>query len=146
MMTREEMARLFRERGIKVTPQRLAVYEILAQTKSHPSADQIFRLLQAQNPAISLSTVYKTLDTLRSVGLISLLNVGEDSHRYDGNPDPHGHLVCTSCHRVDDLDEGLLGDVSSLLQRKSHYRLSALNLYLYGLCPDCQAKLIRKAE
>lgn len=145
-MTREEIAALFREHGIKVTPQRLAVYEILNQSRNHPSAEQIFRRLVAQNPAISLSTVYKTLDTLRNAGLILLLNVGEDSHRYDGNPEPHGHLVCTSCHRVDDLDESLLGDVSKLLQRKSHYHLTALNLYLYGLCPECDATLIKAAR
>ena len=145
-MTRDEIARLFREHGIKVTPQRLAVYEILKETRSHPSAEQIYKQLVAHNPAISLSTVYKTLDTLHNAGLILLLNVGEDSHRYDGNPNAHGHLVCTSCHRVDDLEESLLGDVNSLLKRKSHYQLTALNLYLYGICPECLNTALKEAK
>ena len=84
-MVMQEVTTLLREKGFKVTPQRLAVYDVLCHTKAHPTADMIYGELQPTYPTMSLATVYKTLDILSKVGLVQVLNVGEESFRYDAN-------------------------------------------------------------
>lgn len=129
---------LLREKGFKVTPQRLAIYKILAGTKSHPSAEMIFSKLQPQYPTMSLATVYKTVDILREIGLIQVLNVGEDSFRYDADVSMHPHIRCSHCGRVDDLHEIDPTDFINDVAGKTAYRLTGQQFYFYGICPDCQ--------
>ena len=100
---------LLRSNGFKVTPQRLAVYEALANTKEHPNAEMIFNGLQATYPTMSLATVYKTIDILHEIGLVQILNAGEDSFRYDADVSEHAHIRCVECGRVDDVFEDSLG-------------------------------------
>ena len=92
-----------REKGFKVTPQRLAVYDALSSTKSHPNAEMLYNMLQPSYPTMSLATVYKTMDIFAELGLIQVLNVGEDSYRYDAETGNHPHIRCTECNRVDDI-------------------------------------------
>ena len=83
MLTRQELSTLLRERGYKVTPQRLAVYEALSDETWHPNAEMLFRKLQPKFPAMSFATVYKTVEILHDIKAIQVLNTGEDSFRYD---------------------------------------------------------------
>ncbi|MEN6414121.1 MAG: Fur family transcriptional regulator [Veillonellales bacterium] len=129
---------LLRDKGFKVTPQRLAIYNVLAGTKSHPSVEMIFNQLQPLYPTMSLATVYKTIEILKTIGLVQALNVGEDSFRYDANASSHPHICCIQCGRVDDLDgidaEEFIGQVAG----KTAYRLTGQQFYFYGICPACQ--------
>ena len=95
---------LLREKGFKVTPQRLAIYNMLASTQSHPNAEMIFNELQALYPTMSLATVYKTMEILKEIGLVKVLNAGEDSFRYDADTSDHPHVRCMSCGQVEDVD------------------------------------------
>ena len=88
------IASIFKEKKLKLTPQRLAVYNYLINTTSHPSADIIYTDIHVQYPTMSLATVYKALKTLVDVGLIQEINVGEGNFRYDGNSSSHPHLQC----------------------------------------------------
>ena len=76
---------IFREKKLKLTPQRIAVYRYLQSTKEHPSAETIYKALQPEYPTMSLATVYKALKTLVEVDLVQELNVGEGNFRYDAN-------------------------------------------------------------
>ena len=128
---------MLRGNGFKVTPQRLAVYEVLANTKEHPSAEMIFNKLQANYPTMSLATVYKTIDILREVGLVQILNAGEDSFRYDADTSDHAHIRCLECARVDDIFDI---DSSSFVEKVSaetSYKLNGHQFYFYGVCPAC---------
>ena len=87
----------FKEKKLKLTPQRLAVYQYLKSTSEHPSAETIYKALQPNYPTMSLATVYKTLKTLVEIGLVQELNVGEGNFRYDGNCSEHGHIQCILC-------------------------------------------------
>lgn len=131
---------LLRDKGFKVTPQRLAIYKMLAGTKTHPNAEMIFNKLQPQYPTMSFATVYKTMDILAQIGLVQILNAGEDSFRYDANTSSHPHIRCIECRRVDDLegvnDEKLLTQVI----KNTSYRITGRQLYFYGVCPECQKK------
>lgn len=132
---------LLRDQGFKVTPQRLAIYQALASTKSHPSAEMIFNELQPVYPTMSLATVYKTIEILRELGLVQILNAGEDSFRYDARTDSHPHIRCTSCGRVDDLEDVDASQFTGQIALKTPYHITGQQFYFYGVCPDCQKKL-----
>lgn len=144
MAEAQTVTRILRENGFKVTPQRLAVYEALSHTYSHPNAEMLYQMLQPDYPTMSLATVYKTMDIFAELGLVQVLNVGEDSYRYDAEMISHPHIRCISCNRVDDVfdidDEKMLGTVAE----KSGYKLTGRQLYFFGRCPECQKKLAKK--
>lgn len=127
-----------RDRGFKVTPQRLAIYETLRQTKSHPSAEMIFQQLQPHYPTMSLATVYKTIEILKEIGLIQVLNVGEDSFRYDADVHNHPHVRCMKCGRVDDVIGVESEEFIDMIAKSTSYQLTGQQFYFYGVCPKCQ--------
>ena len=133
---------MLRDRGFKVTPQRLAIYDILAKTKAHPSAEMIFSELQPLYPTMSLATVYKTIDILNEIGLVQILNVGEDSFRYDAETDNHPHVRCLDCNRVDDLHGADVSAFVDTVSSSTSYQLTGQQFYFFGICPECQQKKI----
>lgn len=139
MQTIEE---LLRTKKIKVTPQRMAVYAVLKQTKEHPNVEMIYKKLKPNYPAISLATVYKTVDILKKVGLIQELNIGEGGLRYDSVTAPHAHVYCKKCGKVADVENISLEQLQDRLPIKNvteetGFHVSAMQLYFYGLCPYC---------
>ena len=133
-----QLTQVLREKGYKVTPQRLAVYDVLAHTKVHPSAEMIFNRLQPNYPTMSLATVYKTIEILKDLGLVQILNAGEDSFRYDADTSDHAHVRCLECGRVDDI-HGI--DASAFVDnvaKGTSYELVGKQFYFYGVCPDCK--------
>lgn len=136
----DNITNVFKERKLKLTPQRIAVYKYLKSTYEHPSAETIYTALQPEYPTMSLATVYKALKTLVEVGLVQELNVGEGNFRYDGFPESHPHIQCMSCNRVDDLrnfDTNFLNEEAS---KSSKYTVLSNKVYFYGLCEECQKK------
>ena len=144
MLEAKKITELLREKGFKVTPQRLAVYEVLSRTKAHPNAETIYNKLQPNYPTMSLATVYKTLDILSEIGLVQVLNVGEESFRYDANTESHPHVHCVQCGRVDDIFDVDDSEFMERLTQKTAYQLTGKQLYFYGICPSCQKKQKRK--
>ena len=134
----QNITELLRSNGFKVTPQRLAVYEALANTKEHPNAEMIFNGLQATYPTMSLATVYKTIDILHEIGLVQILNAGEDSFRYDADVSEHAHIRCVECGRVDDVFGLDTAKFNDQIQQNTKYRLVGQQFYFYGICADCQ--------
>ena len=139
-MDEQSVTALLREKGFKVTPQRLAIYEVLSNTTEHPSAEVIFNQLQPHYPTMSLATVYKTIEILKEIGLVQVLNVGEDSFRYDANTENHPHVRCMVCKRVDDIFEVDASEFVDKVAQKTAYQLTGQQFYFYGICPDCQTK------
>lgn len=132
------IASIFKEKKLKLTPQRLAVYNYLINTTSHPSADVIYTDIHIQYPTMSLATVYKALKTLVDVGLIQEINVGEGNFRYDGNSLAHPHLQCLGCGKVDDFKDLSLDNLNSLAEEHTDYKVISNKVYFYGYCSDCQ--------
>ncbi len=139
-MDAKEVTALLREKGFKVTPQRLAIYNVLSNTTEHPSAEMIFSKLQEFYPTMSLATVYKTIEILKEIELVQILNVGEESFRYDSNTDTHPHVRCLVCNRVDDIYGVDESAYVKQISEKTAYRLSGQQFYFYGVCPECQSK------
>ncbi len=129
---------IFKEKKLKLTPQRIAVYKYLKSTTEHPSAETIYKALQEDYPTMSLATVYKALKTLVEVKLIQEINVGEGNFRYDGNVYPHPHIQCLNCGKVDDIQGICFSDLNDKVKNYTNYDVVANQLYFYGLCEDCK--------
>ena len=84
-LTSQEIYTRFRQRALRVTRQRAAIYAALTGTASHPTADELYRTVRRQYPMMSLNTIYYTLGVLRQAGLVREVNVGHDVARFDGN-------------------------------------------------------------
>lgn len=138
MFTINEIALIFKEKKLKLTPQRLAVYNYLLGTASHPSAEIIYKAIHEQYPTMSLATVYKTLKTLVDVGLIQEINVGEGNFRYDRNSSSHPHIQCLTCGRIDDFEDLNLDYLNKLAEDNSKFTVCYNRVYFYGYCKDCQ--------
>ena len=136
----KETAQILREKGLKVTPQRIAVYNMLMNTYEHPNAEMIYKTLEPTNPTMSLATVYKTLDFFKQLGLVQELNVGEPSSRYDAVVQCHPHTVCKVCGKVEDLHMEQLTEVAKKLVPDLDFDVEMEQLILYGTCGACRKK------
>jgi Fur family peroxide stress response transcriptional regulator len=134
------LTEVFKEKKLKLTPQRIAVYKYLKSTKEHPSAEVIYKALQPEYPTMSLATVYKALKTLVEVDLVQELNVGEGNFRYDGTVCPHSHIQCLSCGKVDDIESVCFSDLNQKIQEYTDYEVMTNQVYFYGICKDCKDK------
>jgi Fur family peroxide stress response transcriptional regulator len=132
------MRSIFREKNLKVTPQRYAIYKYLCSTKEHPSAETIYNELKEEYPMLSLATVYKTLRTLVDIGIVQELNAGEDNFRYDANAETHPHIMCLNCGRVDDIEGADFSFLNELAARNTDYTIESHKLYFYGICRKCK--------
>ncbi len=134
-----QMIRVLKEKGCRLTPQRLALLKILAESKGHPSVEQLYELIKVEFPTTSLATVYKTLGLLKEMGEVLELNLTGVGSRYDGNkPYPHPHVMCTRCGRILDPEPPDLTELSREIARKTGYHITHHQLNFFGLCPSCQ--------
>lgn len=127
-----------KESGVRITPQRHAVLEYLLTSKTHPTADEIYKALEGQFPSMSVATVYNNLRVLREVGLIRELTYGDDSSRFDCNMTEHYHIMCKSCGKIVDFHYPSLDEVESLAEKVTGFDVSHHRMELYGTCEDCQ--------
>lgn len=132
------MIEFLREKGLKVTSQRLAIFNFILSRKDHPTAEQIYQKIRGEYPTISLGTVYKNLHLLKEIGLIQELGFDEGSVRYDPDMDLHVNMVCTNCGKITDyktdkvekLWNALISDIG--IKPKGH------RIDLYYECDDCK--------
>jgi Fur family peroxide stress response transcriptional regulator len=95
-----EIITKLKEQGCRMTPQRLAVVKVLANSEEHLSAEKIYERVKVDFPFTSLATIYKTVTLLKNIGEVMELGFVDDSNRYDGTrPYPHPHLICLKCKK-----------------------------------------------
>jgi len=125
-----------RERGMPVTHQRLAVFRALLESESHPDADAIHKSLRGAYPTLSLGTVYKTLETLQSLGLARAVSSPGPTRRFDGNQHPHHHLWCTRCGKLMDVELDSLAHIA--LPESVGFQVTDVTIQFNGICADCK--------
>ena len=136
-----EMVDQLKERGCRITPQRMAVLEVLATSEEHLSVEQIYDRVKADFPMTSLATIYKTVTLLKEMGEVLELGFSDSSKRYDGNkPYPHPHLICTRCRNIVDPEIATLSTLHQEVARSTGYRILSHRLDFLGVCPQCQEK------
>jgi Fur family peroxide stress response transcriptional regulator len=134
----DELITTLKQRDFRLTPQRVELIRLIAASKEHPSAAQLFAKIKVQFPTMSHATVYKTLSLLKEMNQVLEIDLRDDSH-YDGNrPYPHTHLICMRCNKI--VDGDMEFDLSSIrkLEEISGYQIIRPQISFYGLCPDCR--------
>ncbi len=130
---------ILRSSGIRITPQRLAVYESIA-VLDHPSADEIYENLRSVYPAMSVATIYNTVERLVQEGLVHVITVN-GKRRYDFRLEHHDHLLCQQCHRLADFPDDLppLGTASpkEVLAEDGKWAINQQTVIWEGICPRC---------
>ena len=128
-----------RRAGLRVTSQRVAVCEFLANTKRHPTTSQVYEAVRKTHPEISQATVYNTLNTLRDLGAIVEIGAGTDRTHYETDPSPHINLVCLRCRQIADLQDSFAPVMlMDNIFQNTGFRATALQVQVSGFCPDCQ--------
>jgi Fur family peroxide stress response transcriptional regulator len=126
---------LCRAQGIRMTPQRLAIYRALAQDPSHPTAESLYKKLGREMPAISPATVYRTLEFFEAKSLIKRVSGPESIGRFDANISPHQHLLCRICGHLSDV---IISQLSwPTLPTVSGFTVEELDIRLVGRCYQC---------
>ncbi len=140
MITRESIIRALREKGLKVTPQRLAIGDVLVEREdAHPGAGLIWREAKKRVKKISLSTVYATLNELAQHGIIKLLQFDRMENRYECNPDKHVNLICDRCKEIIDYEVPVSIEPQEIA-KKTGFEMTDMRLECYGLCEKCRKK------
>ena len=129
----------FQEKGLKLTNQRIAVYEALVSTETHPTADSIYQEVKEKYPMISLNTVYNTLEALKEIGEISQLNT-DVSARFDANMAPHHHLVCLHCRKIEDFVDPELDQIPLKVPGRRDFKILFHKVEFHGYCKKCQSE------
>jgi Fe2+ or Zn2+ uptake regulation protein len=133
----DELTDAFRQRGLKATPQRQAVFRALHGHVGHPTAEAVHALVCDELPTVSLRTVYATLHDLADMGEIGELELGTGSVRFDPNVRPHHHLVCDGCGAVFDIEADFPG-VRLPDDHEHGFEVSGAQIVFRGRCPRCQ--------
>ena len=133
--------------GMRITPQRTAICELLTVSEEHPTAAMIYDDLKPRFPSMSLATVYNTLDVLVEIGAINVLGqAGDDTVHYDADTEPHVNLACLSCNKIVDIPSEHVSHLDEEITAASGYKLLGARVLYYGLCPDCQRKQAEAAN
>lgn len=147
-LDREGFEKLLREKGLKVTTQRLAVLTVLSQKPdSHLTAEEIYDLVKVSNPEIGLATVYRTIQMLLELKIIDRINLDDGYVRYelghvyeDEDSHHHHHLICIKCGRVMSFQGDLLEEFEKRIEDKTGFQIQDHDVKLYGYCADCLEK------
>ena len=132
---------VLRTNGYRATPQRRTIYTALMMKKyDHPTVAEIHQIAEREDPTISLATVYKALQLFTKIGLINEMGFRDESTRYDGSVEPHIHLICNKCGKVEDYDGFKLDTVAPDLKRSLNFEVLTHRFEVHGLCADCQRK------
>jgi len=135
---REGIAKRFKGAGLKFTHQRLAIYEAVASTVTHPSVDAIYARVKDADPMLSLNTVYTTLETLKELGLVREMRFLDAAARYDANVEDHHHVICLGCREIEDFEDPALDHVKPPVAIRRSYRLVSHSVVFYGYCGTCR--------
>ncbi|MBE9513519.1 MAG: transcriptional repressor [Dehalococcoidia bacterium] len=129
------------KQGYRLTPQRMLVIEALHGADSHISAEEIYVQLHRRYPYSNISTVYRTLELLNRLGLVTETDFGEGRVRYHvAEKSHHHHLVCRTCGRVIDVDESVLSPLKDTLLRECDFAAELRHMAVPGECGECRRK------
>ena len=135
----DQLTARFRDRGLRVTPQRQAIFRLLHGNDSHPTVESLYESARTEMPTISRKTVYQTVHDLESMGEVSLLDLGTGSVRVDPNvEDPHHHLICVRCGKVRDVMVDV-GSITLPSRSRRGFTVADVEVQFRGACDDCAA-------
>ena len=127
------------EMGYRLTPQRAMVGSAIENSEDHISAEEIYAQIVAKYPQVNISTVYRTLELLKKLGLVTETDLGGGRVRYHPvEKGHHHHLVCQNCGAIIDLDDSVLASLKNALLREYNFDADLKHLAIFGLCAKCR--------
>ena len=123
-----DIAQILRSQGFKVTPQRIAIYDALRGHHDHPTAEMLYHTLRPEHPSMSLATVYKTMEIFEKIGLVKILEVGDERAHY------------IRCNKVEDMMGIDLQAIKKIADQGSEYQITGQHITFEGVCPECAKK------
>lgn len=131
--------------NMRLTAQRQVILEELSKVTSHPTANEVYDLVRRRLPRIGLGTVYRNLELMADVGVILKLEVGGTQKRFDATVEPHYHIRCTSCGRVNDIALAVQEQINEMAEKASNYTILGHHIEFSGICTSCRQES-RKLE
>ncbi len=129
------------EKGYRLTPQRMMILSAMESSSDHISAEEIYAQVAAKYPNVNISTVYRTLELLKKLGLVYEINLGEGRIRYHAEGSGHHHhLVCQGCGAIIDIDESALSSLKDVILRDYKFQAELRHVGIFGYCEKCRRK------
>lgn len=140
-----ELKKIIRALNLKVTTQRMAILKTLHEGRRHVTAQELYEKLSANHPEIGFATVYRFLRTLTEGHFVTEVRMGGLPARYELTPKGHhDHLTCVRCGKICEFENRAIESLQEKVANQFGYKLTHHILELYGVCPDCQVKEIKK--
>ncbi len=129
-----------KKHNLKMTPQRVTIYQELVKAKDHPGCEDIFERVHKKFPDISLDTVYRTLSTFADIGVINQVEGYGEAKRYDPNTGRHHHLRCLKCNSIVDFQDTTFNNLRIPKSVEKSFVVNNIKVILEGLCKECAKK------
>jgi Fur family ferric uptake transcriptional regulator len=141
----EKLKTNLKEKGYKLTPQRRAIVDIIIQNAgSHLTTEELYDLVKTDCPEIGLATVYRTVQLLEELGVVSKLDLNDGCYRYElvreDENHQHHHLICSQCGRVIEVQGDLLEILEHEIESKYDFQIKNHSVKFYGICSECKEK------
>lgn len=133
----EEFLNKCKRAGLKITPQRIAIYKEVLESENHPSAEDIYRKVKESHPTISFNTVNRTLLTFAEMGLVEIVEGTGDVRRFDPNSKNHHHFRCRNCGKIIDFYNETYDNLKIPEELKGKFIINKVRVVLEGLCNAC---------
>jgi len=127
-----------RECGLKATPQRIAIIDIVKK-EGHITIERLYQILKNKHKNLSLSTIYKNILTLQERGLLKELKVPKEKNYYELKQDEHSHLVCNRCGMIEDIkfyEDEMMLDLKNIAN-EHQFKIEGISLFINGICKNC---------
>ena len=123
--------------GLAATGQRRLIYRALAQSCEHPTAESVYLMIRSQAPRLSLATVYRNLRLFAEAGIVDEVATGSSFARFDGNTQPHHHLICRTCGAVTDYYSKSLDEFTPSKSALDGFEVQSMKMNFFGVCASC---------
>lgn len=142
MTHHHKVAEALQQIGYRLTPQRMMILDAIADSGGHISAEEIHERVRAAYPYLDISTVYRTLDLLKTLHLVSETDMGRGHAQYELlSKGLHHHLICTECGKILDVDNSFLDPLRSAIDDEYDFHAEIEHLAVFGMCGDCKGDL-----
>ena len=139
----ENLKQVLKNKGMKYTEQRAIILQILFTLDDHLSAEEVHSVVKQKYPElnIGIATIYRTLNFLEEVELISSISFGKDGKKYESNKKTHhDHLICISCGKIVEFYDEEIEQRQEHIAKENGFEITDHNMQIYGLCQDCKSK------
>lgn len=139
----EQLKDIIKSKGMKYTEQRAIILQILTDLNNHLNAEEVHDIVKKDYPEhnIGIATIYRALNFLEEVNLISSISFGKDGKKYEGkNKEHHDHLICTTCGSIEEFYDKEIEDRQDMIAKNNNFETTYHSLQIFGICQLCQNK------